>query len=79
MSNVTMFTKTVADYQAFEEPYAEMADDRVTAEPQLAPYRDLLTEYDWDNQEEHWEWVATAEIEEIVDWAETIRKNEAAE
>lgn len=70
------FNKTVEDYQMFDEPYAEMADDRVTAEPALSPHYDLLIEYDWDNQEEHWEWVATADISEIVDWAQDIRDNE---
>lgn len=71
-----VFNKTVEDYQMFDEPYAEMANDRVDAEPELTPYRDLLIEYDWDNQGEHWQWVSTAPISEIVDWAKNIRASE---
>ena len=70
------FKKTIADYQAFDEPYAEMAADRVDATPKLRPYRDILIEYDWPNQAEHWQWVATASISEILDWAENIRAAE---
>lgn len=70
------FTKTIDDYQMFEEPYAEMADDRVKAEPELSPYFDILIEYDWDNQEEHWVWVATGDISEIAEWAQNIRQDE---
>lgn len=70
------FKKKITDYGGLEEPYAEMADDRVSAEETLAPYRDLLIDYDWPNQGEHWEWVATAGIREIVAWAADIRANE---
>ncbi|MHC4617969.1 MAG: hypothetical protein ACYTEQ_09470 [Planctomycetota bacterium] len=68
-----MFNKTIDDYAGLEEPYAEMAEDRTRAEPKLMPFYDLLIEYDWDNQADHWKWVATAPISEIVDWAEIIR------
>ncbi len=72
-----MFDKTIADYAGLEEPYAIMAEDRVAAEPQLSPYHDILIDYDWPNQAEHWEWVATAPIDEIVAWAADIRADEA--
>ena len=71
-----MFNKTINDYQGLEEPFAEMAADRVDATPSLAPYRDILIDYDWDNQADHWEWVATSDESEILDWAQTIRKQE---
>lgn len=29
---------------------------------------------DWPNWAEHMEWVATASVREIVDWAETVEK-----
>ena len=44
---------------------------RINAEPELDAHRVTLT-YDWPNTEEHYEWVATAPIAEIVDWAETV-------
>lgn len=44
---------------------------RIDAEPELDAHRDTIT-YDWPNAEEHYEWVATAPIAEIVDWAETV-------
>ena len=65
-----------SDYDGLEEPTAEMAADRVDGEKRLQQYRDILIEYDWPEQEEHWEWVATAKIDDIVDWAETIREAE---
>jgi hypothetical protein len=71
-----MFNKTINDYQGLEEPFAEMADDRVNAIPSLKEYRDILIDYDWDNQEDHWEWVATGDVGDILDWARTIREQE---
>lgn len=45
--------------------------ERIAKTPELEEYREEL-EYDWPEQE-HADWVATAPVEEIVDWAETIR------
>jgi len=73
-----MIMSNRADYDGLEEAAAEMAADRVDGEKRLQPYRDILIEYDWP-EEDHWEWVATAPISEIVDWAETIREGEASE
>jgi hypothetical protein len=28
--------------------------------------------YDWPNWDEHMEWIATAPVSEILDWAETV-------
>ncbi len=73
------FEKTIADYAGLLQPYAEMAEDRATTEPELLPYYDLLIEYDWPDQREHWKRVATADIADLVAWAEDIRRDEADE
>lgn len=70
------FNKTIEDYAGLEEPYGEMASDRVDATPELMPYTDILLESDWDDQAEHWKWVATADVDEIVTWAKYIRDNQ---
>ncbi|NLD44896.1 MAG: hypothetical protein GX657_15550 [Chloroflexi bacterium] len=49
---------------------------RVNATPELEPYRDLFIEYDWPNQDEHYGWVATAPVAELIDWAKQIREDE---
>jgi len=74
-----MFDKTIKDYRDSEWPYREMAGDRVLAEEQLASYHDLLIERDWPHHDEdwHWEWVATADIADLVAWVEEIRTDEA--
>lgn len=54
----------------------EPAAERVENEPTLYQYKDLLLETDWHNEAEHLDWVATADIAEIVDWCETIREAE---
>jgi len=46
--------------------------ERIAETPELEQYREEL-EYDWPEPEAHTDWVATAPVEEIVDWAETIR------
>lgn len=52
------------------------ATKRVDASPELSRYRDLFVEYEWDNQEEHLRWVATAPESELIDWAYFVRKGE---
>jgi hypothetical protein len=52
------------------------ARQRVNATPELAVYEDIIF-YDWPNWDEHLEWVATAPVEEIVQWAATVRRDEA--
>ena len=44
------------------------AERRISDTPELEPYRSVLIEYDWPNWEEHIEWVATGDVEEILDW-----------
>jgi hypothetical protein len=53
----------------------EKAMARLDAESELNTHRDTITS-DW-NESDHWEWVATAEVKEIVDWAEEIEQGEA--
>ncbi|HEU4752218.1 MAG TPA: hypothetical protein VFU47_03845 [Armatimonadota bacterium] len=55
------------------------AESRVNASETLSAYRDLLLDYDWSNEDEHMEWVATAPEAELVAWAETIRRDERSE
>jgi hypothetical protein len=55
------------------------AEARVNSSETLSQYRDLLLDYDWSNQDEHLEWVATAPEAEIISWAETCRRDERAE
>ena len=48
-----------------------IARNRINSTPELSQHSETIL-YDWPNAEEHAEWVATAPVEEIVDWAETI-------
>jgi len=59
--------------------FRQTAAERVSASEPLAQYRDLLLDYDWSNEAEHFQWVATAPEAEIVTWAEAIRRDERAE
>ncbi len=43
-----MFNKTIEDYEGMEDPWAEMASDRVNATPELEKYYDILCDYEWD-------------------------------
>lgn len=60
--------------EARTEALFQAARYRVEHTPALAPYTDVLL-YDWTEGDEHWEWVRTAPIAEIVDWAETVEAN----
>ena len=48
----------------------EHATRRVDDTPELEQYRDVIF-YDW-REPDHLEWIATAPIQEIVDWASEI-------
>lgn len=54
----------------------EQARARVAAEPQLQAHAATIF-YDWPNWTEHIEWIATAPIAEIVEWAAQIEAQEA--
>jgi hypothetical protein len=47
------------------------AKARAEAEPELEAHRETIL-YDWPEGAEHWEWVCTAPVAEIVGWAEVV-------
>ena len=53
----------------------EKIQARINKNPALVAYADLL-QYDWDDADEHADWVATASVSEIVEWAQQIREAE---
>jgi hypothetical protein len=53
---------------------AQSAQQRVMNTPELRPHYSTICEYDWPNAQEHINWVCTAPISEIVDWAKTIEE-----
>ena len=81
--NRTAVIETAVDRMYQQEGNMTTAYDRavarVNATPELESYRDLLIEYDWPNADEHYDWVATAPIAELVDWAQGIREGESQE
>ncbi len=54
----------------------ERAAARVATSAALQEYEDILLHYQWDNWDEHLQWVAEAEEQEILDWCKTIRAGE---
>ena len=57
-----------------QEQY-DAAVARIDATPELEQYRHVLL-YDWLEGAEHWAWVATAPLAEIVTWCESIVEDE---
>lgn len=53
----------------------ETAKARVDGSETLGQYSDIILA-DWNEGDEHLEWVATADESEIVDWAAGIRADE---
>ena len=49
----------------------QKARARVKSTPTLQKFAETIF-YDWPNWDEHMEWIATAPVKEIVDWAETV-------
>ena len=47
----------------------QLAARRVDADPELTTHRDYIMA-DWTEGKEHWRWVCTAPVAEIVEWAE---------
>ncbi len=45
------------------------ARNRVANNSKLNVHSDFILA-DWNEGEDHWEWVATASVEEILDWVE---------
>jgi hypothetical protein len=46
--------------------------DRVTQSEKLKRHYIALCEYDWENRQEHINWVCTAPEDEIEEWAESL-------
>lgn len=46
---------------------------RVEFSPELSKYSEIIMQ-DFSEGKEHWEWVAQAEIEEIVSWSKIIKR-----
>lgn len=51
----------------------QQARQRVRETPELDAIEDTIF-YDWPNWTEHMQWIATAPVAEIVDWAETVEQ-----
>jgi hypothetical protein len=49
----------------------EDARARVDATPELDAHRQVILA-NWPEGEEHWGWVCSAPVHEIVDWAEAV-------
>jgi hypothetical protein len=49
----------------------QQAEKRVDASQKLLPHKSIIM-HDWPEGDEHWRWVKTAPISEIVSWAETV-------
>jgi len=51
----------------------EQAQRRVDSDPRLVAHESVIM-YDWAEGDEHWQWVISAPVAEIVGWAETVEK-----
>lgn len=51
--------------------FEQEARRRVDSTEALQAYESIIF-YDWPNWDEHLEWIATAPIKEIVNWAEVV-------
>ena len=57
--------------EAKMDPLERTARNRVDSTEALKPFEATIF-YDWPNWDEHLEWIATAPVAEIVDWAELL-------
>lgn len=60
-----------------ERELLRKATERVDNDPALEPYRDLLAEYDWQEAAQHLAWVCSAQTNELIDWAQSIRDDDS--
>ena len=58
-------------YEVNKMNYETKARERVRNTPELNAVRDVIF-YDWGDWDNHMEWIATAPVAEILDWAETV-------
>ena len=49
----------------------KLAEKRIDETPELQPYRDTCL-YDWPEGDGHFNWIASAPVAEIVDWAQAV-------
>lgn len=54
--------------------WADRAGERISRDGRLSRYCDILL-YDW-TEPDHYHWVATAPIEEILDWAQRVWRDQ---
>ena len=54
----------------------QLASERITSTPELEQHRATIM-YDWGESGEHWAWVATADTQDIIDWAESVEQDDA--
>jgi len=73
--------KTVRpNYECQEQPapkWHQAAVERLDTTLELEPFQATCL-YDWPNADEHWQWVATAPVAEIVGWARSVEQHSAA-
>lgn len=50
----------------------DRARRRVNETPELDARRHVILLEEWPNDLDHWEWVTTAEVSEIVAWADAV-------
>jgi len=51
----------------------DRAERRVNNSPRLSQHHDTIM-YDWPEGNDHWRWILTARVGEIVDWAEIVQR-----
>lgn len=71
---MSVYTLTTERSNQVNELY-DKAKRYVQDTPELAPYEDIIF-YDWPEGDESLEWVLTASVREVVDWADAIRRSE---
>ncbi len=59
-----------------ERNYGTEATVRVDNSEALSAYRDLIIGDGFSEDDKHFEWVANAPEEELLDWAQNIRKEQ---
>lgn len=73
-SSTSAAKKTAARANGAKNPsLRERALRRVQNSPDLAQYEAEIMA-DWPEGNEHWRWVLTESIPELMDWAETVRR-----
>jgi hypothetical protein len=46
----------------------DQAQARVDSDPRLKAHEETIL-YDWPEGDEHWSWIVSASVEDIVNWA----------